>query len=334
MMRAMRRSFVVVSTGLSVFLLVLCSMAVTEGGGLLAVTGTSFQNSLSKTFRRRSTRTSVSSVPCIQRVKQEECAKGVVGGTCYWNARSKRCGEKKPECYDEDGGLNFFRASTTYGFDVATDTAADAHADYCENVRTGSGRVMTEYYCATDGLVAYLSFRCPLWCVSGACQRPKGPEGDTGEVPRLTQRVVELSSGVTPYHAVSASSYESEITLTPRYSFLFQRFVPSVSACTGQCTYEVTVSDSARRVLIKLIGKAKDGTDLSAGTDLPIQLEAKKRYYVLQRMTSDQSVTFGTTGPNPENVRANIEVVTSQSGTTDYRKWGTAIFAIEGMFVK
>ncbi|MDD4628561.1 MAG: PSA repeat domain-containing protein [Candidatus Peribacteraceae bacterium] len=330
----MRRSIVSVSAGLSVFLLAFFFVAMTDGNVLLAFIPGTFQNPLTRTFRRRSTRVIVSKTPCTQRTKESQCAEGVAGGTCYWDAHGNKCVVTKPGCIDDDGGLNFYRASVTYGLENAADTAANAHADYCETVRTGSGKVVTEYYCTADGFVAYQAFRCPIWCEKGACQVPKKPEGDDGTLPPLTQRVLELSPGSFPYGSIDASSYESEIALTPRYSFLLQRVTPSVSACSGQCTYEVTVSDSARRVLTKLTGKIRDGTDLSAAADLPIRLDINKRYYFLQRMTSDKSVTFGTTGAIVDIPRAKIEVITSQSGNTDYKKWGTPVFAVDGLFVK
>jgi hypothetical protein len=322
-----RRIFSFVLVGISLVALGLVSAG--AGDAMFAYLSTSAR------FNRRSaTQPVVSTVPCAKRTTKDECKQGAVERACIWDAVTEKCEVEPQTCIDDDGGLDFYRASATRGRAAVANAAGDVFHDFCEYALTGSGQLsVTEFYCAPDGLVQSLTFHCPKWCVNGACQKTASSAGGGKANPQLTQRLLELSPGGPPNNSITLLSYESEISFSLRSPFLLQSFTPSVTACPGTCVYEVILRDAGKNVLAKMTGSAQSGAVLSAGLTLPIPLKAGISYNILQFVKSDRPMTIRTTGPTSAS-RDMVNIITSKSDGADYRAWGTMVITIMGMFTK
>jgi hypothetical protein len=304
-------------------------------GGILAYLPSSFvtPSATTRAFRRKTTRTITSVVPCRDRPTEAKCTENNAGTVCYWDTKNHRCTTSLAGCSDGDGGLDFYHRTTVYGPDDAQSTVADAHEDVCGSSGRERGK-LKEYYCDSSGYVAVQLYSCSQRCASGSCSLASA-DFAAGIFPPMQQPLLVWPVGKASQDPVRVSSFEEEVSLLSQYAMLLQRVAPDVTVCAGDCTFEVTLTDRVAGVIAKATRRTTNDTDLAVQFTLPVRLEAKRTYVLQQKLTSTSSMTLRTGTEDPgAQARMRVQVISSKTDGKDRTDGAGMAFTLQGSFAE
>jgi len=151
----------------------------------------------------------------------------------------------------------------------------------------------------------------------------------------MQQPLLIWPAGRPTVDPISVTSFENEISVLSRYAMLLQRIAPDTTACKGECTFTVTVTDRVSGVIAKATRRTTSDADLTAQFPLPVRLEANRTYVFTHVLTSASSVTLraGAEDPSAQS-RMRVQVLSSKIDGKDRTDGAGMAFTLQGSFAE